>query len=897
MTKLNFSINYQTQWGQDVRVELELHDDKARCKTMVVPLTTHNGVQWTGEAQITEHHIQLFTYKYVIYQGPHPMREEWCTVPREFKFQPDATFYFPDAWKDIPFSSYMYSSAFTECVHTHPHVLEKLPYFEQGTLYLKVDAPMLKPGQAIAVLGSQPVLGEWNTAFAFRMKMVGMHTWGITLSTVGINFPMEYKYVIVDEATGEFIAWEGGDNRSLNLHNINRNDIAVITDSTVRLPELHWKCAGVVIPVFSLRTAGSQGIGDFGDLRTMVDWAVKTGMKAIQILPINDTTIHHSWLDSYPYNSISIYALGPQYLDLRQLPLPYSHAEAQQYETERESLNALPEVDFESVMALKNDYIKAAFAAHGEEVLQSKSFAQYFKKNETWLVPYAAFSVLRDINHTAHFKEWPKHATYDANEIRAFCAPGSEHYAQVSLYYYIQYNLHLQLSAASSYARSKGVIIKGDIPIGISRDSVESWVEPFYFNNNGQTGAPPDDFSVNGQNWGFPTYNWKAMQADGCRWWVNRFKKMAEYFDAYRIDHVLGFFRIWEIPTHSVHGLLGYFSPALPLSVDEIENYGLHFRRTYFTQPYINDWVLDKVFGEKCEEVKHDYLEAKGIDWYVMKPQYDTQRKVQAAFHGRDTEEDIALRDGLYTLISNVLFIEDPYKPNHYHPRISAQQDYIYHTLSLADREAFNRLYEDFYYHRHNEFWYAQAMQKLPVLTRATRMLVCAEDLGMVPQCVPWVMNDLRILTLEIQTMPKAFGLRFGHLEDNPYRSVATIFTHDMPTLRMWWEEDAQRRQAYYNEVLQKDGEAPQVIPAWLCEEVVARHLYSPSMLALISWQDWMSMSDTLRRPNAQEERINVPSNPHNYWHYRMHMNIEQLMLQDDFNNHLARLIAQSGRG
>ena len=529
-------------------------------------------------------------------------------------------------------------------------------------------------------------------------------------------------------------------------------------------------------------------------------------------------------------------------------------------------------------------------------MLSSERFTAFFKRNEDWLVPYAAFCVLRDRFGTADFHAWPEYAEYRTEDIRAFCRPSAPAYEEVSYYYYVQFCLHEQLLAASDYARAKGIILKGDIPIGISRNSVEAWVEPYYFNLDGQAGAPPDDFSVNGQNWGFPTYNWEVMLEDGCSWWVRRFRKMAEYFNAYRIDHVLGFFRIWEIPSDSVHGLLGHFSPSLPMSMEEIESYGLRFRKNYFTHPNISDWVLDKLFGERAEEVKAVYLDALGMDWYALKPEYDTQRKVEAAFAGKSSAEDAALREGLYALISNVLFIPDPKQPDKYHPRISARCDYLYQTLSEEEKRAFDALYEDYYYHRHNEFWYGQAIRKLPVLVEATQMLVCAEDLGMVPECVPWVMDDLRILTLEIQTMPKKFGLKFGRLEENPYRSVSTIFTHDMPTLRGWWEEDAVRAQQYFNEVLQKDGEAPASIPGWLCEEVVARHLYSPSMLCLISWQDWMSIDERLRYPDVDFERINVPSNPRNYWHYRMHLTIEELMGCDDLNRKIRMLITHSGR-
>ena len=166
-----------------------------------------------------------------------------------------------------------------------------------------------------------------------------------------------------------------------------------------------------------------------------------------------------------------------------------------------------------------------------------------------------------DAYKTPNFREWPKYATYDAKEIETLCRPDSADYPHIAIYYYIQFNLHLQLLAATEHARANGVVLKGDIPIGISRNSVEAWKEPHYFNLNGQAGAPPDDFSVNGQNWGFPTYNWDVMEKDGYAWWMKRFHKMAEYFDAYRIDHILGFFRIWEIPMHAVHGLLGQFRP------------------------------------------------------------------------------------------------------------------------------------------------------------------------------------------------------------------------------------------------------------------------------------------------------------------------------------------------
>ncbi len=893
--KLHFSIEYLTHWGEDVRVTLTLVGATGRTLSQTYPLETRDGRRWTGDVSVTDGRVRSFHYHYVVHREGREVRTEWDVVPRRFRADVTKTYLFRDAWRDVPFSSHLYTSAFTRCVRPQKVEDEGLPYFG-STLMLKVSAPQLEEGQALALLGNQPALGEWNPDFAFRMKETGVYEWSVTLSAAGITFPMEYKYVVVDAETGGFIAWEDGDNRVLPASGVARDEVVVISDALLRIQENRWKAAGVVIPVFSLRSEGSCGVGDFGDLKAMVDWAALTKMRVIQLLPVYDTTIHKNWKDSYPYNAISVYALHPQYVDLRQLPVLADEKERAEYEERRAALNSLPQVDYEAANALKRKYLHAAFRTEGGETLSSESFAAFFRKNEDWLKPYAAFCVLRDRFGTTDFRTWPEHAEYKAEDIRAFCRPSAPDYEEVSFYYYVQFRLHEQLLAASEYARAKGIILKGDVPIGVSRRSVEVWVEPYYFNTDGQAGAPPDDFSANGQNWGFPTYNWEAMLGDGCRWWVRRFRKMAEYFDAYRIDHVLGFFRIWEIPSDSVHGLLGHFSPSLPMSVEEIERYGLRFRKKYFTSPGINDWMLDELFGGRAGEVKAVYLEALGGGRYAMKPAYDTQRKVEAAFAGKHSAEDAALREGLYALISNVLFVPDPKQPDKYHPRISARGDYLYRTLSEGEKRAFDRLYEDYFYRRHDEFWYGQAMRKLPAVVGATRMLACAEDLGMVPGCVPWAMDDLRILTLEIQAMPKKYGVKFGRLEENPYRSVATIFTHDMPTLRGWWEENAVRTQQYFNEVLQKDGKAPASIPGWLCEEVVARHLYSPSMLCLISWQDWMSMDERLRYPDAGFERINVPSDSRNYWHYRMHLTIEALMGCDELNRKIRMLITHSGR-
>lgn len=893
--KIRFLIMYRTTWGENLRVVMRYGSKHP--KVQEVDLETTDGQCWNAEVELPIR-TRCVEYFYRVCCGGETLREEWHAAGiRQLILSADTRSYICcDQWKDIPQDAYLYSSAFTKSFTRHGKSNEKLTFYNR-TMIIRTEAPQLRRNEVLAVSGNQDVWGNWDTSKALRMTEISPNVWVSTVDVEQLTGSADFKFVALNGESGEERAWECCDNRHLSVPYLQQGEACMVTMEPVVLPYPQWRGAGCVIPVFSLRTEGSFGVGDFGDLKQMIDWIAQTGQRVLQILPINDTTISHEWTDSYPYNSTSIYAFHPQYVDLRQLPKLKDKKMRDEYETKRRELNALPQVDYKAVNDTKRAYLRQLFTEQGEKTKKSAGYKKFFMENEEWLRPFAVFSYLRDKNHTANFRSWKQLATYDKEEVNALFVEGDkEAQFETGLHCYIQYLLHIQLLDVGEYARSKGVVIKGDIPIGISRDSMEAWMEPHYFNMNGQAGAPPDAFSTNGQNWGFPTYDWKTMQADGCRWWIRRFRKMAEYFDAYRIDHVLGFFRIWEIPLHSVHGLLGHFSPALPLAIEEIENYGLQFRKRLYTKPYIKDWVLDKEFGIMADEVKRTYLDDAGDGHYQMKPEFETQRKVQSHFCGRSNETDIQLRDKLYALISDVLFIQDEQQPNSYHPRINVQNDNVFQALNPNEQEAFNRLYNDYYYRRHDQFWYNEAMKKLPVLTSATRMLVCAEDLGMVPTCVPWVMNDLRILTLEIQSMSKNPNYEFGHLNENPYRSVATISTHDMATLRGWWDEDEERTQRYYNYMLEKPGTAPHPMPAYLCEEVVVRHLNSPSMLCLLSFQDWTSIDENIRYSDTGFERINVPANPFNYWRYRMHISIEDLKKNTNLNNKIVQLIEQSGR-
>ena len=893
------NITYDTSFGEELVLNLITGREEGSIVTTPYRMHTNDGHVWKCDLNLgleTGTHID---YYYTVVRGETTVvRSEWVVEPHrlELTSMRGGPFVVYDHWLGIPSDSYLYSSVFTDCIRRRrmsPAPLVNYPV----TARVKVRAPQLKGRERLVLVGSDLSLGAWNVADGVTMYEHNYNEWVADIDVTRLaGRTFEFKFVAVDVHDPGDLLWEDGMNRRIDLPDMKENQVVVYELDEAFFPIYDVRCAGTPVPVFSLRSRTSFGVGDFGDLKKMVDWISKTQQRVLQLLPINDTTTTHTWTDSYPYSCISIFALHPQYVDLNALPPIEDEAERQRFEALRQELNALPRIDYERVNNAKTEYLQILYGQEGKKVLASAEFKRFFDEAGIWLVPYAQYCYLREKYGTADFSRWPDHNHFDESERKALSGQRNVAFKNVAFYYYVQFILNIQMSEVHDYARAKGVILKGDIPIGVSRYGCDVWQEPRYFNLNGQAGAPPDDFSVNGQNWGFPTYNWDEMLKDGCRWWVRRFSNMAKFFDAYRIDHVLGFFRIWEIPVNAVHGLLGQFSPALGMTREEIEAYGLHFQEELFTEPFITDWVLDRMFGERADMVRQTYLEPTHDGRYRMKEEYNTQRKVEAAFADKTDQDDLNLRDGLYALISDVLFVRDHKDANKFHPRISVQFDFIYESLYDSDKYLFNKIYNDYYYRRNNQFWYREAMNKLPKIVEATRMLVCAEDLGMVPDCVSWVMNELKILSLELQSMPKDPHVRFGVLARNPYRSVCTISSHDTPTLRQWWDEDWTRTQDFFNNVLQKYGAAPHPLPGWLARDIISRHLLCPSMLCILTIQDWMSIDEGLRLADADAERINVPSNPHHYWRYRMHVNIEDLIEGHDFNQNITDLVKESGR-
>ena len=890
---LSLSIDYRTNWGESLYITGSAPALGGGNKDKAIKLNLHGEQTWKTQLQLPDNTGE-FTYSYFIRRDDGSEKAEWGK-PRTFRPAPTVKEYeVLDRWQDQPSDKPYYSVVFSDCVCKRTNRALP-PAAAPGTLLLSVDAPMIAPDEVVAVSGAAPALGAWNPAKAVVLSDANYPTWTASIPLAGLPSDLEYKFLILRRDTREVVAWEAYDNRHLTLRPSTAGECIVASGFRLANPKAPWRGAGVAIPVFSLRSADDFGVGEFYDIKQLVDWAVVTGQRFIQVLPINDTTMTHTWTDSYPYNANSCFALHPMYLRLSELGTLSSPERMAHYEAIRTQLNTLEEVDYEAVNNAKNAYTRELFAEIGATAVEAPDFKQFVAENSEWLLPYAAYCVLRDRFHSPSFADWGEYAIYDKQKIDRFIADNQH---EINYVCWLQMHLARQMKHVRDYAHNRQVALKGDIPIGISRDSVDAWISPRLFNLDCQAGAPPDDFSVLGQNWGFPTYNWEEMNRDGFTWWKARFRKMAEYFDVYRIDHVLGFFRIWQIPMDQLHGLLGVFNPALPFTPEELRNnYDFWLDADLQSTPFIMDWFLGDFFGEYTDEARSRFLTDAGYGRYRLRPEFATQRQVADYFATQPNDDkNTRLCQALMGLIDQVLFIEDPVEKGKYHPRISAQFTYTYRALNDYERWCFDRLYNDFFYHRHNDFWYGKAMWKLPPIIDATDMLTCAEDLGMIPDCVPAVMSALEILTLDIQRMPKDPSDEFGNPARYPYFSVCTTSTHDMGGIRQWWEENREKTQHFYNNMLHEHGAAPLFAEPWICDKILDMNLRAPSMLCILPLQDWLSIDGRLRRENPYKEQINVPAISRHYWRYRMHLTLEQLLAEDTLNTHITSLIVSSGR-
>lgn len=895
--KIHFKIHYNTVWGQRLLLTGNIpalgNGDYNKALSLGY---SHTG-NWTGTVEIDVEQFDSVRYQYLIYdENLSRFIPEWGEMRTLNPSLSEANnILCADEWNEVSAIENTLSSApFKAVLLRDEHLTDELTVPAVFTHYFRVKAPLLPKNQVLCIIGNCRALGSWSVKKPLLMKKAGEY-WQAFIDLSKCKGEIRYKYGFYDPEDDCFCGFEDGHDRPAELLN-DKKSFVQHDDGYARMAAPAWKGAGVGLPVFSIRTRQSFGVGDFGDMKLFIDWSARVGMKLIQVLPLNDTIGTHTNADVLPYAAITAFALNPLFLNLPAMgKLPATHPMQKEYKRKQSELNDSKLVDFLEVVNFKLAYARELYFIQKEKLLRNKAFQQFLNDSKYWINSYAAFCVLRDQYKTPDYRQWGEHAIFSQAAIEAMTSAESPVFDEIAVNYFIQYHLHIQLSEAHAYAHQQGIVLKGDIPIGVNRNSVDTWAHPELFHLDKQAGAPPDMFSVKGQNWELPTYNWEAIKRTGFEWWNKRFAQMSNYFDTFRVDHILGFFRIWQIPMDQVEGVMGSLYPSVPVHINEFGEKGLHFDFNRFCRPYITDSILWDFFGDESGWVKTNCLQVED-GWVLrLKPEYCSQKYVEKLFDEGLISERV--KWGLFDLISNILFFEEAgSNGTRFYPRFGMQSVRSFADLDDYSKQKLDEIYVDYYFKRQDAHWYKSGMEKLPALKRSTNMLICGEDLGLMTRCVTDVMKELSILSLEVQRAPKTNTIEFFHPADAPYLSVVTPSTHDMSTVRGWWEEDRGVTQRFYNLQLGHGGDAPWFCEWWICRDILLQHLYSPAMWAIFQMQDLLSISEKIRHENPHEERINVPSNSLFSWRYRLHLNMEDLLANDEFNNELRNYIVQSGR-
>lgn len=886
---VHFFLRYKTAYGQSIAIIGEPDAlPGAEAQARELPLQYYNEEYWHGSFDRSEVSLEeQFVYRYVVRETGKPDIQD-LAAPRILHFKKiDAKeLKILDDWQQYSYLKTVFSTRPFNNLFGHKKIKLKDPDSKAPTHIFEVKAGQLPEDHILCITGEGKKLGEWDEVnpLFFKRKQ---HSWVIKLNLSKEKSPLAYKFGLYNTRLKKMVAFEPGENRRL-VEKAGKSTLLLL-HQFVHFPGHDWKGAGVNVQLSSLRTASSWGIGDFTDLTALTDWAADCGFKMVQLLPINDTTAYHDRRDSYPYSAISAFAQHPIFLNVQKLATAVSLEFADETLDEIRSLNDLPTLDYDRVWQIKKEAIRELYEKDRHSFKDDFGYFDFFDLNRDWLVPYAVFCYLRDKYGTADFSQWPELSRFDEAEVQAFASPGTEQYDDIAIHYFTQYHLHLQLLDVVDHAHKRSIILKGDLPIGVGRYSVDTWMHPQLFHMDMQAGAPPDAFAVKGQNWSFPTYNWQKMQESGYSWWRQRMEHLSNYFDAVRIDHVLGFFRIWSIPLHAVDGIFGRFMPVHPLFPYDFEMAGLNFNADRLAKPWITDEILIIAFGNDASWVKETLL-----DGFSFKAEFDTQRKLLSYFEKH--EHNKHLLPGLLNLLTNIILLRDETNANQFHFRIDMQSTSSFKSLSGHEQHLLDKLYHKYFFETQNGLWHREAQGKLDAIQKSTEMIICAEDLGMVPEMVEEVLKTREILALQVQRMPKAASEKYADPGKAPYLSVVTPSTHDMSTIREWWEEDPPNSGLFYRQNLGLSGEVPFYCEPWICRKIIEQHMHSPAMWSVFLLQDLMAMSASLRRENPREERINLPADPNHYWNYRMHLKIEELQSDEDFTASLHELVASSGR-
>ncbi len=646
----------------------------------------------------------------------------------------------------------------------------------------------------------------------------------------------------------------------------------------MRYGELTSFQSGVAVPLFSLYSKQSIGIGEYLDLIPFARWAQFCDFNIIQLLPVNDTGA-----ESSPYSARSAFALNPVFINIQSVE--GSSEFSSDIKAAKAEFERLGKIDYYKISTWKRSILRKIFDNSYDSLKKDKALSRWIDEN-SWARPYCVYCTLKAMNNESSWKDWPEFRDPSEKDLEKLW----KKYAKDCLFQaWMQYNAEVQFNAAVAEVSKLGLRLKGDIPILINEDSADVWSERRFFSLEDRAGAPPDMFSYSGQNWGFPTYRWDVLEQDNFNWWRRRLAQASKFYHAYRIDHVLGFFRIWSIPQKEVTGIMGRFNPCVPLTKSELMNAGfIPETLEYLRRPNYSVDQLRSFLGAETERVMALYFQnlPNEFDRFVIKPEYDCEKAITSL------DEPQEVKDGLLKVYWNRVFIPSG-DENTFYPFWYWYNQPVLFTLPEYEQKKLQEILkrnED----SQNGLWEANATKLLSVLANETDMLVCAEDLGAVPSCVPTVLNKLNILSLRIERWARNWNVPYSpyyDMDEYPRLSVCTTSCHDTSSLRGLWQEPDFDRDLYWSHA-HLPGTAPQEMTPSVARTVLTHVFSSNSMFCILPAQDYFALSANLSKVPAEEERVNVPGTVGGAnWCYRLPCSVDDLLDYASLSSEIRKLV------
>jgi 4-alpha-glucanotransferase len=643
--------------------------------------------------------------------------------------------------------------------------------------------------------------------------------------------------------------------------------------------------------VGSLRGEESIGVGEFLDLIEFSGLCKKMGIGLIQLLPVNDTGY-----ESSPYSALTAFALHPLYLRIGAMPEGARYSSA--LEELRKQFDKSVRFSYLQLTRAKIQLLREIYAAHKEAIRDKAKpggpLTAWIEQNP-WVKEYAVYRRLKEAHGEKSWKDWVSYRDASPEDIAGLW--NDESLLEEHLFWvWIQEALDAQFSKAVESLKAEGILLEGDLPILMNEDSCDVWSHPEYFHLNLSAGAPPDMYSPKGQNWGFPTYNWQAQAENDYAWWRSRLTAAGKYYQAYRIDHVLGFFRIWASRREDTSSLLGRYIPCNPITDKDLRSLGFDSGRIrWVSQSHIpTEEVWNTLRNSGLDETAQK-AEAERVFTRVLDRIGNEELWLfKDSIRGEKDIERLGLHPGITGYLlwawTNRLFLE--YEKGKFVPVWYYRNSRAYATLSAQEQINLEAVLKKRQQESERE-WEKLGMKLLKALTESSSMIPCAEDLGAVPECVPKVLAKLNILGLRVVRWFRSWdkpGQPYIPFEEYPELSVCTPSVHDSSTLREWWEHEADK-QVFCDFI--GEPSLPPIYNPGAAQKMLKKIASTVSRFRVFQIQDLLHLSTKWYAPDPASERINVPGTANEFnWTYRLPAAIKEIAQDEELIRTVQELAA-----